>query len=171
MCVCVRLCVCVCVCARACVLSHFSCVWLFVTLCTVAHQASLFMGFSRQEYWSGLPCPSPGDLPNPGIEPKFLMSPALADGLFTPSATWEIITVKRAQGPFMPGLWVLKLGGGLRVLNSSFSLEHGILQGSNKWRIHLPLLSSHHVNQTHYPGKRLEIPLTRHKMNDLVLKT
>ena len=46
----------------------------------VAHQAPLSMGFFRQEYWSGLPCPAPGDLPNPGIEPIF---PALADGFFT----------------------------------------------------------------------------------------
>ena len=46
-----------------------SCVWLFATLWTVARQAPLSMGFSRQEYWSGLPCPPPGDLPNPGIEP------------------------------------------------------------------------------------------------------
>ena len=54
-------------------------VWLFVTLWTVAYQAPLSMGFSRQEYWSGLPFPSPGDLPNPGIEPRF---PALeADAL------------------------------------------------------------------------------------------
>ena len=50
------------------------CVQLCVTPWTVAHQAPLSMGFSRQEYWSGLPCPSPGDLPNPGIKPK---SPAL----------------------------------------------------------------------------------------------
>ena len=47
---------------------------LFATLQTVAHQAPLFMGFSRQEYWSGLACPSPGDLPHPGIKPR---SPAL----------------------------------------------------------------------------------------------
>ena len=52
---------------------------LFATPCTAAHQAALSMGFSRQEYWSGLPFPSPGDLPNPGIEPG---SPALqADAL------------------------------------------------------------------------------------------
>ena len=52
---------------------------LFATPCTVAYQASLSMGFSRQEYWSGLPFPSPGDLPDPGIEPR---SPALeADAL------------------------------------------------------------------------------------------
>ena len=49
----------------------------------------LSMGFSKQEYWSGLPCPSPGDLPNPGIEPASLTSPALAGGFFTTSATWE----------------------------------------------------------------------------------
>ena len=68
-------------CEHACVLSHFSCVPLFVTPWTIARQAPLSMGFSRQEYWSGLPCPSPGDLPDPGIEPR---SPALqADCLFT----------------------------------------------------------------------------------------
>ena len=54
---------------RACMLSCFSCVPLFVRLWTVAHQAPLLVGFSRQEYWSGLPCPPPGDLPKPGIEP------------------------------------------------------------------------------------------------------
>ena len=46
-------------------------------------------GFSGQEYWSGLPCPLSGDLPNPGIEPVSLMSPALAGGFFTTSDTWE----------------------------------------------------------------------------------
>ena len=53
-----------------CVLSHFSHVSHFVTLWTVPCQAPLFMGFSRQKYWSGLPCPPPGDLPNPQIEPR-----------------------------------------------------------------------------------------------------
>ena len=47
------------------------------------------MGFSRQEYWSGLPCPPAGDLPDPGIELESLTSPALAGGFFTTSATWE----------------------------------------------------------------------------------
>ena len=70
-------------------LSHFSRVWLFVTLGTVARQAPLSKGFSRQEYWSGLLWPASGDLPNPGIEPTFLISPVLADGFFTTSATWE----------------------------------------------------------------------------------
>jgi len=49
----------------------FSRVWLFVTPWTIAYQAPLSMGFSRQEYWSGLPLPSPGDLPDPGIKPRF----------------------------------------------------------------------------------------------------
>ncbi|ELR60422.1 hypothetical protein M91_18989, partial [Bos mutus] len=50
-------------------------------------QAPLSMKFSRQEYWSGVPFPTPGDLPNPGIEPASLRSPALADGFFTTSPT------------------------------------------------------------------------------------
>ena len=56
------------------ILSCFNHVQLCVTLWTTAYQAPLSMGFSRQEYWSGLPCPPPEDLPNPGIEPKTLMS-------------------------------------------------------------------------------------------------
>ena len=55
----------------------------------VTRQPPLSMGFSRQEYWSELPCPPSGDLPNPGIEHLSLKSPALAGGLFTTSATWE----------------------------------------------------------------------------------
>ena len=53
---------------------------IFVTQWTVAHQVPLSMGFSRQEYGNGLPCPPPRDLPDPGIEPMSLMSPALAGG-------------------------------------------------------------------------------------------
>ena len=68
-----------------CISSHFSLVQFFASLWIVAHQPLLFMGFSRQEHWSGLPCPSPGDLPNPGIKPASL-SPALAGGFFTTSA-------------------------------------------------------------------------------------
>ena len=60
-------------------ISCFSCVQFFATLWTVAHQAPLSMEFSRQEYWSGWPCPPPGGLPDPGIKP---VSPALwADSL------------------------------------------------------------------------------------------
>ena len=58
---------------------------------TEAHQAPLFMGFPRQENWNGLPFPSPGDLPDPGIEPASLMSLASAGSFFTPNAkvVWE----------------------------------------------------------------------------------
>ena len=72
-----------------CVLSHFSQVQLFMTLWTIAHQTPLSMGFSRQEYWSGLLCPPPGDLPDSGVGPTSLMSPALGGEFFTASATWE----------------------------------------------------------------------------------
>ena len=67
----------------------FSLVRLFATPWTVAHQARLSMRFSRQEYWSGLPCPLPGDLPHPGIEPTSLRSPALAGGFLTARANWK----------------------------------------------------------------------------------
>ena len=75
-------------------LSHFShvsksYVGLFVNPRTVAHQALLFRGVSRQEYWSGMPCPPPGGLPDPGIGP--LASPALAGRFFTTGTTWEAL--------------------------------------------------------------------------------
>ena len=62
---------------------------LFVTLWTIACQAPLSLGFSRQEYWSELLCPLPGNFPDSGIEPASLLSPALAGGFFTTSAIWE----------------------------------------------------------------------------------
>ena len=65
--------------------SHFSRVRLFATPWTVARRAPLSMGFSKQEYWNGLPCPPPRDLPDPGVEPG---SPALGR-FFTTSTTWE----------------------------------------------------------------------------------
>ena len=75
--------VCVCVCVRA---------QLCLTLCDpmICSPPGLYLCF-RQEYWSGLPCPSPGDLPNPGIESASLTSPALAGGFFTTSAIWETL--------------------------------------------------------------------------------
>ena len=58
------------------------------TLCDAIY--ALSMGFSRQQYWSGLPCPSSADCPDLGSEPVSFMSPALAIGVFTTSATWEV---------------------------------------------------------------------------------
>ena len=79
MCVCVRVCVCVRACTRmhTCVLGQVQCI---ATLWTVACQASLSLRFSQEEYWSGLPFPPPGGLPDPGIES---VSPLLAGGFFT----------------------------------------------------------------------------------------
>ena len=65
----------------------FSHVQLFVTPWTTACQAPLSMEFSKQDYWSGLPHPLSGDLPDPGIKPEYLVSPTLADEFFTASAT------------------------------------------------------------------------------------
>ena len=66
-----------------CMPSHFSYVWLFATLWTIACQAPLSMQSSRQEYWSGLPFPSPGSLPNPGIKPVSPASPDIGRWFFT----------------------------------------------------------------------------------------
>ena len=80
---------------NACVLSHFSWVSLFATLWTIAHQPPLSMGFSRQEYWSGLLCPPPEFLPNAGIE-SIYFTPTCIDRFFTSSSTWE------AQAQWLP---------------------------------------------------------------------
>ena len=69
-------------CKHVCVLTCFSRVRLLVTLWTVACQTPLSMGCSKQEYWNGLPCPPPGNLPNSGMETMSLMSPALAGRCF-----------------------------------------------------------------------------------------
>ena len=82
-------------------LSHFSCVQLFVTLWTLACQAPLSLVLSRHEYWKGLSFPTPGDLPDPGIKPASLTSPALAGGLFT---TWEAYILLCVSLPQIPHL-------------------------------------------------------------------
>ena len=98
-----------------CMLSHFSCVQLFVTLWTMACHAPLSMGFSRQEYWSGLSCPPPRDLPDPGIEPTSLMPLALAGRLFTTKATRKAdgqLASKKVRG--LPKF--LELGSNLKTV-------------------------------------------------------
>ena len=76
-----------------CVLSHFSYVRLFVTLWTIAHQASQSMEFSRQDYWSGLPCPPSGDFLDLGIKLVPLGSSVLADGFFNTRVSWEALSI------------------------------------------------------------------------------
>ena len=80
-------------------LSH---VQLFVTSCTAARQVRLSMEFSRQEYWSGLPFPSPGDLPDTGIELVAFLSPALASRFFTISATCTEFRTKQTAVFHLP---------------------------------------------------------------------
>ena len=83
-------------------LSCFSRVRLCVTPWAVAHQAPLSVGVSKQEYWSGLPCLSPGNLLYPGIELTSLTPPALAGGFFTTSATWEAYEDMEYYPPLTP---------------------------------------------------------------------
>ena len=81
---CFSQCVCVCVCVHS-VVSDSGTPW------TVAHQVPLSLEFSRQEYWSGVSVPTPGDLPNPGIKPESLASLALAGIFFTTRAAWQAL--------------------------------------------------------------------------------
>ena len=82
----------------------------FAIAWTVAHLALLSMGFPRQEYWSGLPFPSPGDLPDPGIEP---VSPALADGFFpTEPPGKPLLSINTDQIKFLEGFRGRKCQGG-----------------------------------------------------------
>ena len=93
---CVCVCVCVCVCFQS-----LSRVWLFATPWTLAHQILLSMEFTRQEYWSGLPFPPLGDLPNSGLEPSSLASPALAGGFFVS------VLLGKPQG-WLYHLWIFR---------------------------------------------------------------
>ena len=98
-----------------CMLSHFICVQFFATPWTVARQSPLSTGCSRQEYWSGLPGPSPGDLPDPEIEPSSLTSSALAGRFFNTSATREAPINNTAKAIWQcvgwePRLTLLSLG-------------------------------------------------------------
>ena len=87
--------VCVCVCMRVHTRIYTKSLQLCPTFCDPIYygavRSPLPMGFSRQEYWSGLPCPPPMYLPDPGIEPTSIRSPALAGGFFTTSTTWEAL--------------------------------------------------------------------------------
>ena len=82
-------------------LSHFSRVQLFVTPWTVARQAPLSMGFSRQEYWSGLPCSRLGDRPNPGIKPASPASPASQEDSLPSEPLWKSLLIAHFALIFM----------------------------------------------------------------------
>ena len=129
-----------------CVLSGFSCVQLFATLWTRAHQASLSMGFSRQEYWSGLPCPPPGDVPDLGVEPASLTSPALAGRFFISSAIWEALTslVYTTFSLLIPQSFSILFLFFIGITITEFAL-------SLSFHLHSPRLADHHVSLIKYP--------------------
>ena len=112
---------------HACVLRRFSHVQLFSTPWTVALQAPL----SRQEYWSGLPCPPPGHLPDPKIKPTLVMSPVLAGRFFTTNPTWEahkaylnmpvLYTFITTPSTFISLVFI-------RISSTSFGLRRGVLK-------------------------------------------
>ena len=130
------------VCVHARMLSRFSHVRLFATLCTVARQAPLSMEFSSQEYWSGLPFPPPGDLPNPGIEPESPVAPALqADSLslshreilsemwkmFSPGYPCHVCNKTRARVFLKHWLYAIEFISSFIVGNTLPALSHWIL--------------------------------------------
>ena len=102
-----------------CILSHSSHVWVCATIWTIAHQASLSMEFPRQEYWRGLPCPPPGDPPNPGIKLMFLISPVFAGGLGSPSSKVSV----QFSGSVVPNLCNPRDGS-----KPGLSLHHQLLE-------------------------------------------
>ena len=119
-------------------LSHFSRVWLFAAPWIIAHQAPLSMWFSRQEYWSGLPCPPPGDLADPGTEPESFVSPALAGGFFTTSTAWEAPAHTHKKETLKNKLF-------LHVCRPGATL--GGLGGKKQW-VYLSFLRAQHLKGT-----------------------
>ena len=117
---------------QACVCSHFSCVWFFVTLWTVAHQASLSMEFSRREYWTGLPCLLQGIFTTQGSNPC-LLGFLHCRWIFYHWATWEIqIYFQWTTKPEVTPLFTLSPLGGVADANSWESL-HSLTLGRVGW--------------------------------------
>ena len=136
-------------------LSCFNHIQLYAILWTTALQAPLSMVFCRQESWSGLPCPPPGDLLNPGIEPMSLMSPALAGGFFTTHANLEAHGLCSSLNKFaFIFLW--------------FALESFLCKGEDPQLVASPrdpletwdmtILSCHMLQQPHSRSRALRIP-------------
>ena len=137
-----------------CVLSRFFRVWLCATQWTLAHQAPLSMEFSRQEYWSGLPFPSPGDLLDPGIEHVSLESPALAGGFFTTEPLGKpFVSSDNSQMNLLLVKWdinkyaqnwsghiIISICGGYRARQTNDSRSRNLLSFPS-WHCDLPRLS------------------------------
>ena len=117
-----------------CMLSLFSRVQLFATLWTVARQAPLSVGFSRQEYWSGLSCLPAGYLSDPGVKPKSLTSPALASGFFTTSASPKGMEAQGTRGlSAYNNAELAGLLGAPNQLSLTHSLTHSSVTLSTSW--------------------------------------
>ena len=114
------------------------------------------MGFSRQEYWSGLPCPPPGDFPDPGIEPASLMSPALGGGFYTTRATWETLFYSSPMSPLR------NLEENVDPTDDFFSWPTASVHvRAPAWRAG-PVLTNLHIqsltNSCHTPGSKCGAP-------------
>ena len=127
---------------------HFSCVRLFATLWTVAHQAPLSMGFSRKEYWSELPCLPPGDLLDPGIELASLMSPALADMFSTTSPPGKPMYISRSEIIWCK-IHILSALGDTATLLSRVIVSSYVPTSSVCYSISLPTASIFSSNFSH----------------------
>ena len=122
------------------VLSHFSHVRLFATLWTVARQAPLSMGFSRQEYWSGLPFPPLGDLPDSKIKPTSITFPALAGRFFTTSDTWKVPPSPYTHTHTHAHTHTLVHRRDLCICIDHLQVHRSLLEGhTNYWSLWLPL--------------------------------
>ena len=121
------------------VLSFQSCPTLYKTVDYIAYQAPLCMGFSRQEYWRGLPYPPSGDLPDTGIETTSLMSPALASRFFTTSARELQVEIRGngvGLGQAVGALLCPQGGSSINHMEATASLvqELFLLSGKSKWK-------------------------------------
>ena len=123
-----------------CECSFGSGVWFFVIPWTVSRQAPLSMKFSRQEYWSGLPFPTPGDLPNAGIKTTY---PVLAGGFFTTEKLWSILLkhIVLSLFPFLPlfslwaaSLWVTLLFSSLTLCGSVYGKVEKVVKTRNTFK-------------------------------------
>ena len=140
-----------------CILSHFSDVWLFVTSWAVVCENPLSMGFSRQDYWSGLPFPSPGDLPDPLIENRSLASPTLAGGFFTtePPGKPTLCRVHHANAGLYESQAGIKISG--RNNNNLRYEDDTILMTESKEELKRLLMNVKEEN------KKVGLKLTIHK--------
>ena len=126
-------------------LSCFSHVWLFATLWTIAYQAPLSIGFSRQEYWSGLPWLPPGDLPDPMMEPHISFVFCIGRQILYHSATWKALSWSPAANPPSGGLKNLRFWLGKLPPEKCFYLLSQFLSPYFLWSLLQlkPALSSH----------------------------